>query len=264
MQQRAFLALLVMPFLLGCEKSWTSPVLELRCGATRLRFEERGRDQGFPSGALSFTPALLMNDGSGWVVATEQGAHAGPQAYARLLPAAAGLHLFPGNAGRTPPWVLFVDPAAVNDTQYAAICRCLDANVNAVDAAWDRTRPPAKYFDSQRRLRIASMVHVRYDDRFNGPDRTTLGARWECPGGTFLKTEPPDSVSHCVAGQFCISMGRISDNASTVTLYPPSSLGPAMSRIAGPDPQRFYGQCRDASGRSLFDTLRPAPWKSGS
>ena len=259
-------ALAAVASLVACgAKKWTNPVAEIRCGATTLRFEERVEDMGFPSGAIFFHPALLMNDGHGWKVVDDAGSHDSPAALSSFLPAGASLHVFQGAANRwddryhTPPWTLYVDPKAITLAEYAGVTSCIDANVDAIDAAWDRKRRPEENFDlsTERRRRVDSIVHIAYD-RFHYPERVALGAIWDCPGGKFLRTETPDLVTLCSPDDMCGVIGRVSEDQKSIALYAWQDLIPFVQRITGTNYRAFYGTCRDSAGRSFYDALKPA------
>lgn len=248
--RRAWLAVVLV--LVACERTWTTPVAEVNCGSMKLRFEERGRDRGWPSGSVSFTPALLMSSGSGWKTIDGNGSNMDPSAYARLMPAAARFHLFPG-ADRWSQdlevrhWVLFLDPAIVDGAQYEAVSQCIDANFAAIDAAWGRKRPPDGDYEEERRPHLIGMLRMQHRWDFTSGVQPTLGKRWECPDRTFIKTSPPFDLSHCDATS-CTEIAEIRDGGTTVAFQP---------RFAAR--REFYGTCRDANGRLLYEDLTPLP-----
>lgn len=268
----ALIAALLIPACGGApSRKWTTPVLDVDCGGNlKLHFEERGEFMGFPAGAQFFDPVLLMDNGSGWkTVATLTGAS--PSAYSSLLPANARLHRFEktksaaeGSYHRR-AWPMYIDPAVVSDAQYDRVCACLDANLASIDAAWDKPRDPNENFElsTERRPWLESAVHIAYDPRFVTIDRTTLGVRWECPDGSFIKTEPPHVLSWVsIKDDVTGVIGWISDDQKHAELFPESKVGlPALRRTSRGRQREYYGTCRDARGRSLYETLAPAEWK---
>jgi hypothetical protein len=256
--------LALVAFFAACDKQWTTPVADVDCGGFKLRFEEQGKYLAAPVGSHYFRPALKMNDGSGWVAIEENAMYEPACGYSSLLPASARFHPFPVTPERTedpyhhPPWTLYVDPAKIAPARYDAICACIDRNIATIDGAWDKPRDPAANFDlsTDRRFRLASALHVAFDSRFAQPDRTTLGMRWECPGGTFIKTETPNMLVFCsIEERVTGIIGHVSADQKHAELWDASKLIPVIQRTTGGHYREFYGQCRDSAGKSLYATL---------
>lgn len=262
--------------LAGCgSKKWTTPIATIDCGTMKLRFEERGIDRGFPSGARSFIPALLMNQGAGWQLVDDIGVHEGPSGYSSLLPPTSGFHVFARSPNgeseddyHHPPWVIYANPSEINDAQYTALSACIETNLAAIDAAWEKERDPKENFDlaTDRRVRISSILHLAHDQPVTANHsfaaRRTTDVLWNCPDGTFIKATPPDALDLCSeSADVCGQIGRVSRDQTRARLYPWSYLIPATQRVTGPGYEDFYGSCRDAAGRSLYDTLKPVAWK---
>ncbi|HSP14621.1 MAG TPA: hypothetical protein VLV78_07710 [Thermoanaerobaculia bacterium] len=262
--------LLLLVVLLGCDnrKRWTNPILDVNCGKLKLHFEERVEHIGFPAGVTSFTPALLMDDGSGWRAVNARGEHSSPSGYTSLLAATARFHRFPSrpdeDAYHHSTWVLYVDPAVISEAEYDAVCACVDANISAIDAAWDKPRNPTENFglSTERRFRMHAALRIKYDPRFSYADRTTLGVLWDCPSHAAIKTGVPDElVFFSTKDTFVGVIGRISRDEKHAELYSFRQLIPAVQRIVGQNYKEFYGQCRNARGKTLYETLAPVDWK---
>lgn len=197
----------------------------------KLRIEERGHDTGFPSGAVSYTPVLLMNgevvDAAGWNLS--------PYGYMLLLPPEVryrSYRVYEAGAydWHLNPWAIYLSPSVVDRTAFGAISDCIGSNLAAIDAAFDKATP-------DRRYRITSTWHVPHDS----PVLTPI---WKCPGGRSIRMEPPDLVSLCDAAGACLPIGRSSALGNVLQLYQPA--------------KDFYAQCRDASDRSFYKSLQPA------
>ena len=275
MRRTAWAAPLGALALAGCGvREWTTPIATVDCGTTKLRFEEHGSYLGFPAGSWSFTPALLMNQGDGWKLVDGRGAHEGPSGYDSLLPSTSGFHVFvrpPGRARQDDdvhsPWVIYANPSEIDDAHYSALSACIETNLAAIDAAWEKKRYPERFFEqaTDRRLRITSIIHLAHDPLVGAgrsyEDRTTNEVRWDCPGGAFIRATPPDSLELCKRGVACGQIGRISEDQTSARLYPWSYLIPAAKRMTGPEYKAFYGKCVDSAGRSFYDVLKPVDWE---
>ena len=219
--------------LVSCDKTTVIPVADLSCGPTRLRFEVRRHETGFPAGAVSYTPIVSMNDGSGWTTVDDYGSHVTPYGYARLLPRHVDLRLYRvyeigAYDWRLEPWAIYADPATITNAEYNAVSACVQANVPVLDAAFDRV-------PSDRRYRVASMLHVPHDD-------ASLNLRWTCANGTYLQTEREDTMSICDGKPPCMSVAWIKGDAAALEFFKP--------------PSDVYPQCRDSAGRPLSETFK--------
>ncbi|OGR66460.1 MAG: hypothetical protein A2X30_04720 [Elusimicrobia bacterium GWB2_63_16] len=259
----------------ACYRNVNETVTTVDCGELRLQFEIN-EFRGPPDMPLSHFPKLyLLRSGLPRVEVDKL--------YARnrieipdLLEPEADFHFFPPLNGkdRAVPARhhlrdIFVDPQVFSAGDYDRIKACLDKNLPAIDAAFDRPMFGGDYVPAHR---LRSIVYRRYEDDYSFCGDEVLGKRFDCYGGqAYIKTTLPNGLQLCRPGSVVTNsldlIGRISRDQRSAQLRAPGSGGPAnhpdygLKALAGPDWKGFYGTCRDASGKNIFDYFAQEPWK---
>jgi hypothetical protein len=263
--------------LAGCDVGKTTTILDVDCGTLKLRFEER-----FHSLLLSNTQpdtwehALLLDKGLWrWALVskvdagTRAGAalETGVESFARFLQPEVAYHELPLSGERSGVmsfsrhWSVFVDPALVSRKQYDAIAACLATNATAVDRAFvARATGP--------RAQLSSVLYSAHDPQFSYCGARTLGARWECAQGSYIKTRlgaDKGPLVLCVADaqtsalKIEIALGEISADRKGVFLRDPEASPETIRALFAGRPARdYYARCRDASGKGFFDAFELA------
>jgi hypothetical protein len=257
--------------LASCVKTTKVTLLELTCGAQRLRFEETMEEN---TSATTRQAWLLRASGPGWEKVDQALAVRGfgPETFSRLLPPDVAFHAIPFDAGRPqgndrPGWMVFIDPAHVSRPDYDGLAACLAANALAIDRAVNHYP------------QITGTLYTAHDDGFWRCGGRTLGARWECADRQgYIKTvmnetegqlllcrprsapSPGQTAPPVIEGlsERRLTMGVLSTDQTAVFLREPTSYE-RESVLSGEDPKRYYATCRDASGKGLFDVLKPLP-----
>jgi hypothetical protein len=262
--------------LAGCYRNVDETVITVDCGATALEFTVN-EFRGPPDMPLSHFPKLsLLRTGLPPVLADRLYGKRRVEVYAHL-PADDKFHLFPplDNKARARPAVhhlqdIFIDPAVFSTTEYEGIKTCVEKNLPAIDAAFDRPLFDGEYIP---RLRLRAILHRAYEDGFAFCGEETLGLRFDCSGGrAYIKTVLPGGLQLCRAGSRATNakdlIGRLSADGRSAQLRAPGSTGPAdhpdygLKTLAGPDWRGFYAACRDREGKNLFDHFKTEPWKN--
>lgn len=261
--------------LAGCYRNVDETVITVDCGGTSLEFTVN-EFRGPPDMPLSHWPELYqLRDGLPRQLVDRLYGKRRVEVYAHL-PEADRFHLFPplDNKARARPDVhhlqdIFIDPAVFSAAEYEGIKACVEKNLPAIDAAFDRPLFDGEYVP---RLRLRSILYRAYEDGFAFCGEETLGLRFDCAGGrAYIKTVLPGGLQLCRAGSRATNakdfIGRLSADGRSVKLRAPGSTGPAdhpdygLKTLAGPDWRGFYSTCRDREGKNLFDHFKTEPWQ---
>jgi hypothetical protein len=190
----------------------------------------------------------------------------GPETFSRVLGPAPPFHAVPFDDQRKPTRVysgctVFVDPARVTRADYDALSSCLAANALAIDRALG-VRDGMR--DSQDPApQIAGTLYSRREAGYSHCGGATLGTRWDCAGGrSYLKTvmgrdgqivtcpvtpAPPPGASPLPASVVDpLVVGKLSGDQAWIHLTQPAST------------RKYFATCRDSTGKTLFDTFKPA------
>jgi len=259
-------------------------LIELSCGPLQVRFQERTKTINSMAGVYDFTEFLQIDSGSGFRLVDSAGRtgssghRGGPEAFSRLLPKELAFRAYPFDDSTRPEtpgrsrWGLFVDPKAATREEYDIVAACIGQNLTAIDAAFDAPRATGGTpGDSDQRRQISSIVYAAYHDEMNMCGRETVGARWECPGGGYVKTrlETPELIL-CAAQQkrstpfvtflpVGMAVGALAPDQKTLKLWKPDpSSHDYRTLLEGKDERAYYASCRDRAGRGLFETLTAA------
>jgi len=254
-------------------------ILDIDCGPVKLRFQERRHVVDSFAGVVSYASEFLVDGGSGYRVADTAGHREGPEAYSTLLDPSVGYSKFPLDLDRRPrgasrsPWGLFVDPAAVPRAAYDRTAPCLAGRLDAIDAAFMKPRREGEpVSDPDQRRQITSIVYTAYRGEFETCGEPTLGSRWSCPGGAYIKTalsprpilcaqNQPLSTTSVTTFPIGMNVGEISMDQKSITIWEPDRNSHDYRAIEGMDPVVFYAQCRDARGRGFLEVFAPSPPK---
>jgi hypothetical protein len=270
---RRALLLAVALGLQGCETRTTTVLLDLACGPLKLRFEERARDS---ISVTLWNEVLLYDRGAGWVEIDDNHYHrAGPERLPRLLGAELAFHAFPFDEKKRPAdgsyygrsrWGIFADPARVSRADHDAIAACLQSRLPDIDRAL-ANRPGSPSLDAwpDRRPQISSMVRVAFDPEYRLCGPKTLGQRWECAGGGYVKTRIGDDEPFilCTAkprgGGFVpngMVVGDLSPDGRSVVLRPPDRTSDEYEKLLqGKDLRAYYATCKDGTGRGFLEAF---------
>jgi hypothetical protein len=255
-------------------------IIELDCGPLRIRFQEQVKEVNSLAGVRSYTELLHINRGEGWQLADSAGAtgssghRGGPEGYSGLLPADLSYRALPFDDETRPDtpsrsrWGVFLDPKVVSREDYEVVSQCVAKNLKEIDAAFDAPRKGEAPRDPDQRRRLSSLVHAAFDDEMNMCGEKTIGRRWECPGGGYVKTrltsphlilcanEQPESTFMVTRFPVGMIVGAISPDQKQVELWKadPSSHDYRLL-LAGKDPGAYYASCRDRGGRGLLETF---------
>jgi hypothetical protein len=111
-------------------------------------------------------------------------------------------------------------------------------------------------------------VYAAYDFGLDECGERTIGERWECPGGGYLKTRLtrpnlilcPPAGDALPSGAFPVGMtvGALSADQKNIELWEPDAASPTYKTLLQEKEARgYYAACRDRAGRGLFETLSP-------
>ena len=259
----------------ACYRNVDETVTSVDCGEFRLQFEVN-EFRGPPDMPLSRFPKLFLLRGTLPKLQVDRLDHRYRVEMYGLLSPGDKFRLFPpldGKARAKPARHhlrdIFVDPEVFSAGDYDRIEACLGKNLPAIDAAFDRPMFDGDYVPAYR---LRSTVYRRFEHDYADCGDKVLGKRFDCYGGqAYIKTILPNGLQLCRPGSAVTNssdlIGRISRDQRSMQLRAPGSGGPAdhpeygLKALAGPDWKGFYGACRDASGKNIFDYLAQEPWK---
>src|SRR5262245_55827414 len=268
--------------LASCSTPATNTILDLDCGASKLRFQE---DVVSDINHTQWSESLLFDRGAGWTTLDQRVEYpdaqgrTGAEAFSRLLPSVVAFQRFPfddarrrAKADERPPWAVFVDPAKASRSEYDAISACLARNLMEIDRAFAAPRrgeDPGLTRKSKpdRYPQLTSIIYAPREREFYGCGGKTLGRRWDCQGGGYIKTvigstrdhlllcapEPPAGSGVIPVNGTRMDLGQISGDERTAVLWPPCTTCYAFQTLVGSqEPRKYYGSCRDGSGESFL------------
>ena len=265
----------------------SNPVIDIRCGPTRLRFEERVKPRNFYG--LTYRQVLTVAGARDEGVLIDEGPHEGAVYSGRMYSPDEGFLLFGPFEGRgierstyhSNAWDIFVHPERFSMPDYGAIAACIQKNIPAIDAAYDRPRGTEPPPDEDRRVRLTSILRADWDPGFSGCGKKVTGRRFDCEDRrVYLKSVPPRNILMCRTdveyfdGYRNDIIGRISEDQGQLEIRGPgfggtesgepySGENSGVKALVGPDWENLYRNCRDASGKSLFDYFAVKPWQGG-
>ena len=277
-------ALAVLGASAACTKNETRVLLDLECGPFQARFEERAQKS---LSNTTYDEVLLVEKGGRFVEVDRADHRGGPERYSRLLRSEAGFRLFPFDAKRPrddsyhgrSAWGIFAKPSVVSRPEYDALAACLAGNVAAIDEAF-ASRPGEGSLSvwPDRRPQISSIVRAAYDPEYDLCGPKTLGGRWTCGqgegyiktrlgaagGGSFIlctaeprKSERMGGVTGTYIPNGMVVGGDAADQSAVFLAKPDTTSYEYQTLLAGKDAKTYYASCRDASGRTFFETFKP-------
>jgi hypothetical protein len=267
--------------LVCCEKTSKVPLHELTCGAVKLRFEETTVSN---VSVTRWEERLLRETAGQWVTVDQAnvGYGFGPETFSRLIAPDLAYHALaedparPRGTGR-PAWTVFVDPAQTTRADYEAISACIASNAAAIDRALAAPRPGggASSLAAVRSAQVTGTIYGRYDEGFARCGGKTLGSRWDCADGrAYIKTvmydqvgqlrlcqiDPPPAPGQTpfpLMGSGDMTVAAITEDQAWIYLHEPTSWEREKA-LHGQDARAYYATCRDAAGRTIFDTFKVA------